>query len=79
MAKESVSLVTVKPGSTVTLTVIKAGKGLNRRLADMGLVPGATLRVINNQKSGPILVEVKGYRLALGHGVAQQVMVEMEG
>lgn len=70
-------LAMVSPGEVVTVVNVRAGKGLTRRLADMGLVPGTTLRVINSQTPGPIIVEVRGSRLVLGYGIVQKVMVEI--
>ena len=69
-------LAMVSPGETVTMVDIRAGRGLARRLADMGLVPGTTLRVINSQMPGPIIIDLRGSRLVLGHGVAQKIIVK---
>ncbi len=70
-------LAMVSPGEVVTVVNIRAGRGLTRRLADMGLTPGTTLRVVNSQTPGPIIVEVRGSRLVLGYGIVQKVMVEI--
>lgn len=69
-------LAMVAPGEVVTVVGVRAGWGLTRRLADMGLVPGTTLRVINSQMPGPIIIDLRGSRLVLGYGVAQKIMVE---
>jgi Fe2+ transport system protein FeoA len=65
-----------RPGEVVTVVNIRAGWGLHRRLADMGLLPGVSIRVINNQMPGPIIIDLRGSRLVLGHGVAQKIMVK---
>lgn len=70
-------LAMIRPGEVVTIVDISAGWGLTRRLADMGLIPGMTLRVINNQMPGPIIVEVRGSRLIFGYGIAQKILVEV--
>jgi len=72
-----IPLAMVNSGETVTLVSIRAGWGLTRRLADMGLIPGMRLRVINRQASGPIIIDVRGSRLVLGHGMAQKILVKM--
>ena len=41
----------------------------------MGLIPGVQIRVINSQMPGPIMIDLRGSRLVLGHGVAQKIMV----
>ena len=55
---------------------VRAGWGFRRRLADMGLTPGVTIRVLNSQMSGPIVINLRGSRLVLGHGVAQKILVK---
>jgi Fe2+ transport system protein FeoA len=68
----------VCPGEEVTIVDIRAGRGLTVRLNDMGLTPGITVRVINSQMPGPILIDLRGSRLVLGCGVAQKILVEMK-
>ena len=60
---------------TVEIAAVRAGWGLQRRLAEMGLNPGVRVRVINRQHPGPIVLDVRGSRLALGHGIAHKIMV----
>jgi Fe2+ transport system protein FeoA len=50
---------------------------ITKRLLDLGLTKGCDFRVIQSRGSGPVLVEVRGTRIALGHGLASQVMVEI--
>ena len=68
----------VSPGKVVTIVGIRAGRGLTRRLADMGLVPGTTLRVVNSQMPGPIMVEARSSKLVLGYGIAQKITVGVQ-
>ena len=67
----------VGPGEAVTLIDVKTGRGLQRRLADMGLTPGVQIKVINSQMPGPVIIDIRGSRLVLGHGVAQKILVEI--
>lgn len=69
-------LAMVCPGEEVTVVGVKAGRGLAQRLADMGLNRGVTLRVVNSQMPGPVIINLRGSRLALGHGIAHKIMVE---
>ena len=66
----------VKAGSTVTVLVLGAGWGLQRRLADMGLTPGVKVNVISGGRPGQMVVEVRGSRMALGHGITAKILVE---
>lgn len=63
-------------GEAVRVVGIWARGGLARKLADMGLVPGAEIRLVNRQGAGPVLIDLKGSRLALGRGMAMKIMVE---
>ena len=73
--KQSQPLSTIQSGESVRLTSIEAGRGLNSRLASMGLVPNTEITVINNGHPGPFVISVKGTRMMLGRGMAQKIMV----
>ena len=68
-------LAMVGPGRRVRLVAIDAGRGLQARLAAMGLVPGVDLEVIRNAMCGPFIVAVKGSRVMLGRGMAHKIIV----
>jgi len=70
-------LAMINPSEEATVTEIRGGRGLVQKLADMGLTPGVKIRVISSNKPGPILIDIRGSRLVLGHGVAQKVMVDL--
>jgi ferrous iron transport protein A len=42
----------------------------------MGLVPGITLKILNRNGSGPVMIAVKDSRLAIGRGMAEKIIVE---
>ena len=65
----------VRAGETVKLAGIKAGRGLNSRLASMGLVPNVEITVVRNQHPGPFVVSVKDSKMMLGWGIAHKIMV----
>ena len=75
MTGQGMPLAMARPGELVTVIGVRGGWGLQRRLADMGLTPGVRIRVINSQMPGPVLIDLRGARVALGRGVAQRVMV----
>ena len=66
----------VSSGRKVRLLAVRAGRGLQARLAAMGLFPGAELEVIRNSHHGPFIVSVKDTRLVLGRGMANKIEVE---
>jgi ferrous iron transport protein A len=63
-------------GESVMVTAVRAGWGLQRRLGDMGITPGTTVKVVSGGATGQTVIEVKGSRLALGHGVAEKIIVK---
>lgn len=79
MSGKQLPLAMINPSEEVTVAEIRGGRGLVQRLTDMGLTPGTTLKVINSQMPGPILIDLRGSRLVLGHSVALKVMVEIAG
>jgi ferrous iron transport protein A len=68
-------LSTIKAGQTVTIVSIQAGRGLNSRLASMGLVRGTQITVVNNNQPGPFVISMKGSKMMLGRGMAHKIMV----
>ncbi len=66
----------VQTGKRVRVVGIDGGRRLQARLAQMGLMPGVEIDVINNTFHGPFIVGVKGSRVVLGRGMALKIMVE---
>lgn len=85
-------LTELKNGEKGTVTSIKVSKGhgrrrrrsrsgwgLERRLMDMGLTPNTVVTVVKSAPfNGPLEIIVRGSRLALGRGIAERVLVEVE-
>ena len=69
----------VSANETVKVVTVRAGWGLQRRLADMGLTPGLKVRVVRSHRFGALVLDVRGSRLALGRGLARRIMVKTEG
>jgi len=68
-------LSTVRAGETVRLTEINTGRGLNSRLASMGLLPNVQVTVVRNGHPGPLVISVKNSKMVLGRGMADKIMV----
>jgi ferrous iron transport protein A len=69
-------LPTIEPGAHVQVLRIVAGQRATRRLHDLGLVPGAALRMLQASGHGPLLLAVGDSRLAIERGIAQKVLVQ---
>jgi len=67
------------PGEDVRLVEIRGGREMKQRLADLGLNLGMTVRVINGEHRGPLIVAVKDSRLAIGWGMAHRIIVKPVG
>ena len=69
----------VASGEKVIVLGARAGHGLQRRLADLGLTPGVEVKVISSGRPGQIVIDVRGSRMALGRGVASKIIVRAAG
>ena len=49
---------------------------VNNRLASLGFTPGVTINMTQNFGRGPLIVTVRGTRVALGRGEAAKIIVE---
>ena len=76
MNKETLPLTMIPSGSVVTLVAIQGGQGLRRRLTDMGLNEGLTLKVLQSHSRGSCVLLAGDTRLVLGHGMADKILVE---
>jgi Fe2+ transport system protein FeoA len=70
-------LAMVTPGEEVRLIAIHGGQRMRKRLADLGLNLGMTVRVMQRDGHGPLILAVKDSRLALGRGMAHKIEVEL--
>jgi len=71
------TLADVKEGTEVIVRNVVAGYGAAGQLAEMGITPGAVVKVVRKDVMiGPIEVEVGGARFLIGRGMASKVIVE---
>lgn len=68
---------TLSEGERGKIVYIYGGRGLVRRLADMGLTPGVEVVVLRRAfLNGPVEITVRGTNLALGYGVAKRIFIK---
>jgi DtxR family Mn-dependent transcriptional regulator len=82
-SKSKVPLTALRKGEGGIVASIRTshgkGGGFERRLMDMGLTPGTRVTVVKSAPfHGPLEVIVRGSRLALGRGMAEKILVEIE-
>ena len=70
-------------GREAVIKEIAGGKGLRCRLSELGLARGLSVRIIQNDNFGPLIIALgngsEGGRLAIGRGMAHKIMVEEAG
>lgn len=65
----------LKVGETGVVEDLIGGRDLVSRLAALGFTPGAPVTIAQNYGRGPIIVTVRGTRIALGRGEADKIRV----
>jgi len=63
------------PGKSYRVTEINGGHGVQKRLQDLGIVPGTELEIIQNDKRHPLLLRANGTVLMIGKGIAKKISV----
>jgi Fe2+ transport system protein FeoA len=64
-------------GAVVMIGSIRGGQSIRKRFADRGFLVGEYIRVVKNCRfGGPMLLEVRGTRYAVGRGEAQKILVD---
>ncbi|NHJ32217.1 MAG: ferrous iron transport protein A [Asgard group archaeon] len=76
--RPSKPLIKLQEGRKGIVGKIVGGKSACKRLNELGLVPGAEVEMVNNISNGPVMIRVKGSKLALGRGLASKVHVIIE-
>ncbi|PWH15935.1 MAG: hypothetical protein DDG60_04935 [Anaerolineae bacterium] len=62
-------------GEHATILSFGGGRAVQNRLASLGFTPGVHVDMAQNYGFGPLIVTVRGTRVALGRGEAAQIMV----
>ncbi len=57
---------------------LEGGRGLERKLIELGFLLGVEVRVLCNTSQGPLAVLLKDSKMAIGRGVAEKIFVEVE-
>ena len=66
----------LQTGDRARVVEVHGGRGLQRRLAHMGVHPGDIITISQSGIfRGPLLIEIHGFQIALGRGVARRVIV----
>ncbi|NHJ84243.1 MAG: ferrous iron transport protein A [Asgard group archaeon] len=71
----SISLIDLAVGNRGKIIAIIGGRNACKRLNELGLVPGVEIEMVNKISSGPVMIRVKGSKLAIGRGLAAKVRI----
>jgi ferrous iron transport protein A len=75
---EEMPLTKIKIKQTAVVKEIIGGYGVIRRLESMGIRPGKKVTMISSHFwRGPVTVMVDKSKVAIGHGIARKVLVEV--
>lgn len=72
------ALADLKPGEHAVFRELRGGRGLAGRLTSLGFTPGAELVMTQNYGHGPLLVTIRGTRVALGREESRKIIVEKQ-
>lgn len=68
----------LRPKARGHVRAIKGDKFVTRRLAMLGVRPGVPVQLVHGPGLHGVVVMAGGARVALGHGVIEHVLVEVE-
>ena len=68
-------LMELQPGKKAVIRRLEGGRSVLARLAALGFTPGAVITVLRSSDHGPLLVSLRGSRVALGRGEAAHIFV----
>ncbi len=71
-----ITLTELPVNDRATIRAFKIGRLETNRLAALGFTPGAEVNMTQNHGRGPLIVTVRGTRVALGRGEAARIIVE---
>lgn len=67
----------LRDGEKARIALFSGGRGMERRMRDLGLQPGNEIEVVRGTASGrgPVLVAAGSLRVAIGLGMADKILV----
>jgi Fe2+ transport system protein FeoA len=68
----------LRPGEMGAIVALAGGRAFVARCLAMGCTPGTRVRVERNTGRGPMIIVVRGTRLALGRGESMRLRVKRQ-
>ena len=76
--KHVIPLNTLAKGEHAYLDTLPGGRAISNRLVSLGFTPGVELGMLQNYGHGPLIVALRGTRVALGRGEAGKILVRRD-
>lgn len=71
-------LAELNSGETAFFLSFNAGREATGRLTSLGFTPGAQLLMTQNYGHGPLVVTIRGTRVALGREEARKILIQKD-
>jgi DtxR family Mn-dependent transcriptional regulator len=65
----------VLPGKQVSIFKVACPDCMRKRMLELGLLEKDSIDVIKNEKSGPLIIRIKGCNIVLGRGICNKILV----
>lgn len=72
---EKKSLASLKKDEFGVIREISGGCSARNRLSELGLNRGVSVQIVKND-IGPLILNIKGHKLAIGKGLANKIIIE---
>jgi len=77
--RKQITLARMQSGQSGIVVQIQGGHGLVNRLSALGIMPGKRITKISSMlMRGPVTIEVDRVRVAIGHGMANKIIVKLD-
>ena len=73
----AVSLTHAPAGTALAVVSTSGGCEFQRKIAALGIFPDERLQIVERHGQGALVINVKGSRLAIGHGMSSKIKVRV--
>lgn len=70
------TLLDLRKGQSARIVELPLGSMARHRLLDLLILPGTEIQVMRRDFVGPVIIKVRASRVAIGRGLASQIIVE---
>lgn len=66
----------MRAGESGEVVNLRGGRGPVRRLTELGITPGVTVKVVSDSGSfGPVMIRIGDTKIGIGRGMARRILV----